>query len=68
MKAKDWIEKVLTHRTEDHVHNPAMVASLVRLATVIGREHVIPVLEAYEKYVKEEADREDYDSPLQFQE
>lgn len=46
-KATQWINSVLSHETDDHIHNSDMVTAMARLVTLVGRDDLALVLKAY---------------------
>lgn len=47
MKATEWIDAVLTHKTNDYINAQKMVTALVKLVTRTSREETAEVIEAF---------------------
>lgn len=49
MKALEWIDKVLTHKTDDYINAQKMVSALVKIVTRTSREETAEVIEAFSR-------------------
>ena len=49
MKAADWIDAVLSHKTDDYIYNQEMVNALCKIVTLTSREEAAVILESFAK-------------------